>query len=121
MSRKAEAHKRKLRAMATDLISYCKAMEVTKAEAIAAFSALWDREQPDEDDELRQLQAARLREARQLRGFPSARAAQLHFGWSSAYGHHENGIRGIGRMYRDYARKFGVNPAWLLGHSEERD
>ena len=74
-----------------------------------------------EDEGLRKLRAERLREARKLRGFPSARAAQLRYGWSSAYSNHENGTRGIGRAYREYARKFAVNPAWLLGHSEERD
>jgi hypothetical protein len=74
-----------------------------------------------EAEGLRKLQAERLREARKLRGFPSARAAQLRYGWSSAYCSHENGTRGIGRAYREYARKFAVNPAWLLGHSEQRD
>jgi hypothetical protein len=74
-----------------------------------------------EVERIRKLQAARLKEARKMRGFKSARAAQMRFGWSSAYGHHENGIRGIGRMYREYAKRFGVNPAWLLGHSDERD
>ena len=74
-----------------------------------------------DEEQLRILQAARLREARELRGFELARSAQLRFGWSSAYGHHENGTRGIGRAYRDYARAFQVNPAWILGHSEERD
>jgi hypothetical protein len=74
-----------------------------------------------EDEGLRKVQAERLREARKLRGFPTARAAQLRYGWSSAYSSHENGTRGIGRAYREYARKFAVNPAWLLGHSEQRD
>src|SRR5262245_14952311 len=106
----------KLRAMAADL----KAMGLTKDGAIEALSMVWDRERPD-DDALRKLQAARLREARSLRGFPSARGAQLRYGWSSAYGSHENGTREIGRMYRVYASKFGVKPAWLLGHSDERD
>ena len=72
-------------------------------------------------ERLRELQAARLREARQLRGFRSARSAQLRFRWSSAYPSHENGTRGIGRAYLEYAHKFQVNPAWLLGHSDERD
>lgn len=74
-----------------------------------------------EVERLRRVQAARLKEARKMRGFKSARAAQMRFGWSSAYPSHENGTRGIGRMYREYARKFRVNPAWLLGHSDERD
>lgn len=107
----------KLETVATDL----KAAGITKAEAIAAFARIWDREQTDVIERLRKLQAARLREARKLRGFKSARAAQLHYGWSSAYGSHENGTRGIGRMYLEYARNFRVKPAWLLGHSVERD
>jgi hypothetical protein len=39
--------------------------------------------------QLRTLHSARLREARELRGFKSARSAQLRFGWSSAYPSHE--------------------------------
>ncbi len=75
-----------------------------------------------EVDRLRKLQAARLKEARKLRGFRSARAAAQRFGWPApTYGSHENGTRGIGRMYREYAKKLRVNPAWLLGHSDERD
>jgi phage repressor protein C with HTH and peptisase S24 domain len=72
-------------------------------------------------ERLRKLQAARLREARKMRGYKSASEAAKRFGWSSAYISHENGTRGIGRMYREYAKKFKVNPPWLLGHSEERD
>ena len=72
-------------------------------------------------ERLRKLQAERLREARKSRGFRSALAAAKRFGWPSTYGAHENGTRGIGRMYREYAKKFRVNPAWLLGHSDERD
>jgi len=71
--------------------------------------------------DLRKLQATRLREARKRCGFPSARAAQLHYGWSSAYPSHENGTRGIWRMYMEYARRFEVRPEWLLGHSQKRD
>lgn len=72
-------------------------------------------------DRLRKLQAARLREARKMRSFKSASEAAKRYGWSSKYISHENGTRGIGRMYREYARKFRVNPSWLLGHSDERD
>ena len=71
---------------------------------------------------LRELQASRLREARQLRGFPSGSAAARRFGWGiTTYNKHENGERGIGRAYLEYATTFKVNPAWLLGHSDERD
>jgi hypothetical protein len=70
---------------------------------------------------LRELQAVRLRDACQLRGFKSAGEAAKSYGWSSAYISHENGTRGIGRAYLDYARSFTVNPARLLGHSDERD
>jgi len=76
-------------------------------EAIDVLAKVWGREQPD-DERLRRLQAARLREARKLRGFPSARAAQLRYGWSSAYGSHENGTRGIETLRREgLARRCG--------------
>ena len=68
-----------------------------------------------------ELQASRLMEARKLRGFKSASAAAQQFGWPApTYASHENGTRGIGRKYREYAETFRVNPAWLLGHSAER-
>jgi phage repressor protein C with HTH and peptisase S24 domain len=76
----------------------------------------------NEVDRLRKLQAARLKEARRLRGYKTASDAARRFNWSVAtYVSHENGTRGVGRMYREYAKKLRVNAAWLLGHSEERD
>ena len=73
-------------------------------------------------DRLRQLQAARLKEARELRGFKTASDAARRFGWSvPTWVSHENGTRGIGRMYREYAKTLRVNAAWMLGHSVERD
>ena len=60
----------KLETIAADLM----AAGMTKAEAIAAFAEIWDREEPD-DKGLRKLQASRLREARKLRGFESARCS----------------------------------------------
>ena len=67
------------------------------------------------------LQASRLREARELCGFKSASATAERFGWPvPTYVSHENGTRDIGRKYREYAKTFRVNPAWLLGHSDER-
>jgi hypothetical protein len=68
-----------------------------------------------DEDRLRALQADRLPEARQLRGFKSANGAAKSFGWSSAYISHENGTRGIGRQYLEYALAFRVHEAWLLG------
>jgi hypothetical protein len=76
----------------------------------------------DDLERLRKLQATRLKEARELRGFSSASAAARRYNWNVAsYVSHENGTRGIGRMYREYARKLRVSPAWLLGHSDDRD
>jgi hypothetical protein len=77
----------------------------------------WD----DVATRLRKKQGARLREARILRGFKTAADAQRRYNWPSTYVSHENGTRGIGRMYKEYAKKFRVNAAWLLGDSEERD
>lgn len=75
-----------------------------------------------EVERLRKLQAARLREARELRGFRTSSAAARRYGWPvPTYVSHENGTRGIGRKYREYAKKLRVNPTWLLGHSDERD
>ncbi len=47
-------------------------------------------------DRLLKLQARRLKEAREKQGFKSARAAQLHFGWTSAYPSHENAEEAFG-------------------------
>jgi hypothetical protein len=71
---------------------------------------------------LRKLQAARLKEARKLRGFKTAAAAARRYNWHAAtYVSHENGTRGIGRAYPEYAKKFRVRAAWILGHSHERE
>ena len=82
---------------------------------------MWENEL----DKLRKLQAARLKEARILRGYKSGSAAARRFGWPvPTYNAHERGGdsgRGIARMYREYAKKFRVNPEWLLGHGDERD
>ena len=76
----------------------------------------------DDVSRLRKTQATRLKEARILRGFSTGSDAARRYGWPvPTYNSHENGTRGIGRMYREYARKLRVNPAWLLGHSDERD
>jgi len=58
----------------------------------------------------------RLRRARLLAGYHSARAAIERFGWkASTYRAHENGQNKFGaRDAGAYARAFGVNPSWLL-------
>jgi|SRR5215813_3106822 len=72
-------------------------------------------------DSQRQLQAARLKQAREKRGFKSARAAALRFHWNPMmYTKHEAGERGIGRAVRKYASALGVDEAWLLGLKEDR-
>lgn len=59
--------------------------------------------------------AIRLQEAREKRGFSSAKRAAEYFGWSVAtYNQHENGQRGIGRAVGRYAKAFRVSEAWLL-------
>lgn len=59
--------------------------------------------------------AIRLQEARERRGFLSARAASEFFGWKyDSYAQHENGTRGIGRVAAKYAKAFRVSEAWLL-------
>lgn len=59
--------------------------------------------------------AARLRQAREKAGFdnPTAAAEALGVRPSTYYGH-ENGSRGFDRAAQRYARRFGVDPAWLL-------
>jgi hypothetical protein len=59
--------------------------------------------------------AIRLQQAREKRGFKSARDAANFFGWSyDTYVQHENGTRGITRMADRYATAFHVSQAWLL-------
>lgn len=59
--------------------------------------------------------ARRLQEARERRGFTSARAAAEFFGWVyDSYAQHENGTRGIARAASKYAKAFRVSEAWLL-------
>ena len=59
--------------------------------------------------------AIRLQEARERRGFLSARAAAEFFGWKyDTYAQHENGTRGISRAAGKYAKAFRVSEAWLL-------
>lgn len=67
--------------------------------------------------------AARLRKARQDKGYATARAAAAAFGWpGDTYTQHENGLREPRRETAErYARAFGVALAWLLtGESRER-
>lgn len=67
--------------------------------------------------------ANRLREARQARGFGSAREAAIKFGWSvPTYTSHENGTRGLRiEAARRYAAAFRVSVAHLMGlHSDVR-
>lgn len=60
-------------------------------------------------------QATRLREARIAAGFTSARSAAERHSWVyETYIQHEQGIRGLTRAARKYARAFGVSEAWLL-------
>jgi len=66
-------------------------------------------------NEIKRMQAARLRRAR-ARRFATATDAARHFRWTpSTYLAHENAHRGITRdIAGDYARAFGVSAAWLL-------
>lgn len=45
-----------LEIMTADLISYCKAQKITKADAIAAFSEIWERVQRTDADVLAELE-----------------------------------------------------------------
>lgn len=67
-------------------------------------------------DEVLPDQAVRLRQAREARGFPDAKAAAKFFGWIyDTYAQHENGNRGIRRDVAErYGKAYGVSPAWLL-------
>lgn len=60
-------------------------------------------------------QAARLRQARLMRGFKSAKAAAERFGFNyTTYSQHERGVAGITRAAAQYARSYKVSEAWLL-------
>lgn len=59
--------------------------------------------------------AIRLEQARRNRGFESAKAAARYFGWSyETYIQHEQGIRGISRQSKRYAKAYQVSEGWLL-------
>lgn len=68
-------------------------------------------------------QASRLRQAREMRGFKSAKEAASRFGFNyNTYSQHERGTAGITRAAKDYARAYRVSEAWLLtgeGQPEE--
>lgn len=90
-----------------------------------------DWELPDQDipvpprtraanQRIRDEQAARLRQARELDGRfagPREAAAALKFK-ESTYTSWENGTRGIGGAYQRLAREYGVAPQWLLAGTE---
>ncbi|WP_144755876.1 XRE family transcriptional regulator [Bartonella saheliensis] len=60
-------------------------------------------------------QSSRLMKARLLRGFRSAKEATRYFGWNySSYIQHEQGLRGISRASKKYAKAFRISEAWLL-------
>lgn len=71
------------------------------------------------DKDTQMLIASRLREARERKGYDTARAAARYHGWNtSTYAQHENGTRGLGRSATKYAKVFGVPLGWLLGEKE---
>lgn len=60
-------------------------------------------------------QAIRLQQARENRGFRTAKDAAKFFGWNyDSYTQHENGTRGLARASARYAKAFKVSEAWLL-------
>lgn len=67
-------------------------------------------------------QASRLRQAREMRGFATAKAAAKRFGFNyNTYSQHERGQAGITRAAKDYARAYKVREAWLLTGDGEPD
>jgi repressor LexA len=57
----------------------------------------------------------RLQQARENRGFKTAKDASAYFGWNyDTYAQHENGTRGIARAAGKYAKAFRVSEGWLL-------
>ena len=66
-------------------------------------------------NELLPDEALRLIEAREKRGFSTAKAAAEYFGWNySSYSQHERGLRGLKKMAGTYAKAFHVTESWLL-------
>lgn len=65
-------------------------------------------------------QAKRLREARELAGFTSARGAALAHGWGvSTYTAHENGQNGYSaETAATYAKAFKTSAEWLMFGTE---
>ncbi|WP_208442239.1 helix-turn-helix domain-containing protein [Bartonella raoultii] len=60
-------------------------------------------------------QSSRLMKARLVRGFRSAKEAARYFGWNySSYIQHEQGLRGISRASKKYAKAFRISEGWLL-------
>lgn len=59
--------------------------------------------------------AKRLQQAREHKGFGSAKAAADFFGWNyDSYIQHERGERGLSRAAQRYALAFNVSAGWLL-------
>jgi repressor LexA len=59
--------------------------------------------------------AKRLQQAREKRGFRTAKDATKYFGWNyDTYAQHERGLRGIGRAASRYAKAYRVGEGWLL-------
>lgn len=67
-------------------------------------------------EQTRREQGRRLREAREAKGFETAKDAAKHLRLDShvSYQHHENGTRGLSRQARFYAQAFDVPAEWLL-------
>ncbi|BBL53491.1 hypothetical protein MF1_07490 [Bartonella quintana] len=64
-------------------------------------------------------QSSRLMKARLVRGFRSAKEAARYFGWNySSYIQHEQGLRGISRASKKYAKAFRISEGWLLTGEE---
>lgn len=60
-------------------------------------------------------EAKRLQQARERRGFASARDAADFFGWNyTTYSQHERGERGLSRAAAKYAPSLRVSEGWLL-------
>ncbi len=59
--------------------------------------------------------ADRLRQARQQAGFNTAAEAIERYGWTKSTTYcHENGLRGLTRHAKKYARAYGISIDWLL-------
>ncbi len=68
------------------------------------------------EEKIRRAQGARLKAAREMAGFRSARDAALQNDWKeSSYRAHENGTRTIGRDDADrYAKRFNTTAQRIL-------